>query len=98
MRNQEKSIRLELIEDAVAEQLKSQAAEENLEKCKRGTVALPEQIVGSRRRMDDIIIDLVHRWCDREIRVQTQNRSLKARRKHRRGRRSLKKQGQTGHK
>jgi len=70
LRSQEKSIRSELIGDAVAEQLKSQAADEGLENGKRGTIAIPQQIVGSRRRADDIIIDLLDEWSDPKVRIQ----------------------------
>lgn len=65
-RNRNK-IRLKLIEEAIGEQLKSQAAEDGLEKGKRGTIAIPQQIVGSRRRMDDIISDLIDEWSDPNI-------------------------------
>jgi hypothetical protein len=69
-RSQDKSITSELIEDAVAEQLKSQAADEGLEKGKRGTIATPRQIVGSRRRADHIILELIHDWSDPKIQLQ----------------------------
>lgn len=57
-RSQDNSITLELIEEAIAEQLKSQAADEGLEKGKRGTIATPQQIVGSRRRTEKVFLDM----------------------------------------
>lgn len=44
---------------AVIEQLKSQAPENGLEKGKRGTVAIPQQIVGSRRSTENIFAGMI---------------------------------------
>ena len=70
MRSQDISITSELIEDAVAEQLKSQAADVGLEKGKRGTIATPQQMFGVRHRADAIIIGLIDDWSDPKIKVQ----------------------------
>ncbi len=60
IRNEENDLnRMMLIELAVEEQLKSQGAEDNLEKGKRGTVAIPQQMVGSRRRTEDIFAGMI---------------------------------------
>jgi hypothetical protein len=49
------------VDDAVAEQLKSQAAADHLDQGPEGSIALPQQIVGSRRRTENILVDM----CDR---------------------------------
>jgi hypothetical protein len=59
VRSHENLIRLGLIEEAMGEQTKSQAAEEGLKKGKRGTVATPAQIVGYRRRAEYIYSDML---------------------------------------
>jgi hypothetical protein len=60
IRNEENDLnRMMLIELAVEEQLKSQGAEDNLEKGKRGTVTIPQQMVGSRRRTEDIFAGMI---------------------------------------
>jgi len=48
-----------LICEAVAEQLKSQAAEDGLEKGGRGTVAMEQQIVGYRRRTENVFASMI---------------------------------------
>ena len=91
-RSQEISITLDLIDDAAAEQLKSQAAAEGLEKGKRGTVATPQQVVGSRRRTENIFIDMSGNM-PRQVRpekLSVQNAVRRAsKRKRRRGPRTL---------
>lgn len=93
---QEILIRSESIEDAVAEQLKSLAADEGLENGRRGTVATPQQKVGSRRRMDAIVNELIDCWTDSKVLSQkTMNlrqlqnaMGISSRRRTHRGRRS----------
>jgi hypothetical protein len=69
IRNEENDLnRMMLIELAVEEQLKSQGAEDNLEKGKRGTVAIPQQMVGSRRRTEDIFAGMIKdEWARKEL-------------------------------
>jgi len=57
------------IDDAVAEQKKSRAAEDELNKGKRGTIATPQQICGYRRRVESVIINKMDEWADPKIRA-----------------------------
>jgi hypothetical protein len=59
---QSQEISKSLIADAAAEQTKSQGAEDGLEKGKRGTIATPQQMFGSRRRLDDIVLEMIKDW------------------------------------
>lgn len=103
--NEEELIKLNLINEAVGEQMKSQAADDGLDKGKRGTKAIPSQIVGLRRRTEDIIGDAIDNWSDTKIRNykisslvssfehQSHNTSesvTSSKRKTHRGKRSLK--------
>ena len=47
------------LSQAVGEQLKSQVAEDGLEKGRRGTIATPQQIVGYRRRPENILAGMI---------------------------------------
>lgn len=90
--SQRNSIKLGIIGNAVAEQLKSQAAEEGLEKGKRGTIATPQQIVGSRRTTENIFIGMLD---DMPPQVKKENCLIQnstarvSRRKRKRGPRTL---------
>lgn len=95
IKNQENLIKLVLFEEVVGEQLKSQAAEDGLEKGKRGTKATPAQIVGYKRRTESIFLDMIkEEW----LRNQHQNKQLPVQytiekrnmRKRKRGPRSIK--------
>lgn len=91
--SQAKSICSELIEDAIAEQLKSrQAADDDLEKGGRGTIATPQQMVGSRRGIEDILIEMSMKMPHQV--KQKQNRlpnpiATESKRKRRRGPKTL---------
>jgi hypothetical protein len=61
------------IADAEAEQLKSQGAADCLDQGPEGSIALPQQIVGSRRRTEDILIDM----CDRLKRLGNRHNKVK---------------------
>ncbi len=55
------------INEALAEQLKSQGSEDGLEKGGRGTVATEQQIVGYRRRQENILVGMIKDvWYSRE--------------------------------
>jgi len=79
---------------AVGEQLKSQVAENGLEKGRRGTIATPQQIVGYRRRPENILVGMIKdEWCSKEeINQQSPVKQFikkKNHRKHKRGTRSM---------
>ena len=59
--SQEILTRSAIFQAAVNEQLKSQAAEDGLEKGKRGSKATPQQIIGCRRSQEKIL----NAMCDR---------------------------------
>ncbi len=86
-KSQQISITSELIKEAAAAQLKSQAADNGLENGRRGTKATPQQMMGTRRRMDDILIDMLLDWS----KSRPENRrvvEISAKPKTHRGRRS----------
>lgn len=57
--NQENLIISCILNEAVGEQLKSQAAENGLDKGKRGTKTIPAQVVGCKRRTESIFLDMI---------------------------------------
>lgn len=71
-------------DQAIAEQLKSQAAEDGLEKGRRGTIATHQQIVGYRRRPENIFASMIKDvWFSKEEMKKPNTR------KRKRGPRSL---------
>jgi len=56
--SQKELIILGFIQKAIDEQLKSHAPEDGIEKGKRGTIATPKQMMGSRRRTEKIFIEM----------------------------------------
>lgn len=83
------------VDQAIFEQLKSQTAEDDLEKGRRGTIATPQQIVGYRRRPENIFASMIKEVWEKE---KQKDDSLPAKhiikkkssRKHKRGHRSVK--------
>jgi len=82
------------ISHAIGEQLKSQVAEDGLENRRRGTIATPQQIVGYRRRPENILTGMIKdEWFSKEeLNQQSQLKQIikkKNHREHKRGTRSI---------
>ena len=77
--SQEILITSAVMEEAIGEQLKSQAAEEGIENGERGTVATPQQIVGYRRGTENIFIAMSSNM-PRQVKREKRQASRKRRR------------------
>lgn len=91
--NDNNVIKLAILDEAVGEQMKSQAADDGLEKGKRGTKVIPAQIVGVRRRTENIIADMIKNSSFAKSFVKEQQAELTSKkhnmRKRKRGPRSI---------
>jgi len=86
--SQNEPIILGFIEKAIDEQLKSHAPEDGIEKGKRGTIATPQQMMGSRRRTEKIFIEMATNISEAEPAKQ-RNITKQNTRKRKRGPRSV---------
>lgn len=91
--NKDNVMKLAILNEAVGEQMKSQAADDGLEKGKRGTKAIPAQIVGVRRRTENIFAGMIKNSSFAKSFVKEQQAELTSKtpntRKRKRGPRSI---------